>query len=629
MPLSTGLFQTRLFRSLTATALLSSTVLLASPPSAQAGCGCTKAPPAPAQVRPHATFAGTEVTLFASKLKAGRNYTITFTSGITGESASLQAEAVSRRDLADGAFKPQLNVALPELPLGPTSVQVRRGNSQNVILDVDDSALTVVPQPFSLPGEAGHAELANFQAAVSRDGTVYLSLDLTGLHHPRTFRTQAQGYPLRFTHDDVIFYNVQGFVMQLLEEGMPGLFAVSAASGMDGDILQYSRHEFNTYFLQHGEVQPHPVDETDENWHADGTPHINHNHLVVAIAATLEGGSLPVPGATPAFDLLLDSHTLFHYGLVGDTAIQMNSKTKTYAYDSRQGPYVPDSAFSGGDIRSNGMITLTDQAKVDGDATGFAFNLSGSAHITGEPMVTDQVIEPLLVDIPKAMDNLGSVALSGLDSLTLVGPASYQVADLALSGQSQLIIDNTVGPVTLYVTGAVLVTDEAVITAADPDPEKFALYVMGPGPVALENKSNFYGVLYAPESLVTINSKADFFGAFVGYEVILHDQAKVYYDIALRGEHDHDTDATSDMDIVQLTKAEYKKNGKLTVLATSTATSDANLTVTIAGFGDNIPMTYKPDSGRYEYKTTTDINLDGADISVVSDFGDSASTVIQ
>jgi hypothetical protein len=31
----------------------------------------------------------------------------------------------------------------------------------------------------------------------------------------------------------VIFYDVQGFVMQLLEEGMTGLFAINAASGLN------------------------------------------------------------------------------------------------------------------------------------------------------------------------------------------------------------------------------------------------------------------------------------------------------------------------------------------------------------------------------------------------------------
>ena len=40
-------------------------------------------------------------------------------------------------------------------------------------------------------------------------------------------------------------------------------------------------------------------------------------------------------------------------------------------------------------------------------------------------------------------------------------------------------------------------------------------------------------------------------------------------------------------------------------------------------------MTYKANKGRYQYNITTDVNLDGATISVVSDFGGSASTVIQ
>lgn len=49
-------------------AALLSAVCLQAPPLAQAGCGCDKAPPAPAAVRPHATYAGMDITLFDASL---------------------------------------------------------------------------------------------------------------------------------------------------------------------------------------------------------------------------------------------------------------------------------------------------------------------------------------------------------------------------------------------------------------------------------------------------------------------------------------------------------------------------------------------------------------------------------
>ena len=106
-------------------------------------------------------------------------------------------------------------------------------------------------------------------------------------------------HPLRFTNDDVVFYNIQGVMMQLLAEGMPGLYALEAADGTpDSDLLQYSRHEFNTHFLRHAERKTHGVDASDPNWHQDGSRHIDHDHLIVAITEMLDDGSTPVAGAT-------------------------------------------------------------------------------------------------------------------------------------------------------------------------------------------------------------------------------------------------------------------------------------------------------------------------------------------
>jgi hypothetical protein len=112
---------------------------------------------------------------------------------------------------------------------------------------------------------------------VDRDGVVYVSLDVSGITLPEIFEAQALGYPLRFTNQDVVFDNIQGFLMQRLVSpagyaatkgktaplqgnvvAMPGMFVYPepAASG-NSDKLHYSRHEFVTYFLQHEERLPH------------------------------------------------------------------------------------------------------------------------------------------------------------------------------------------------------------------------------------------------------------------------------------------------------------------------------------------------------------------------------------
>jgi hypothetical protein len=44
----------------------------------------------------------------------------------------------------------------------------------------------------------------------------------------------------------------------------------------------------------------------------DGTRHVDHDHIVVALRGTLEDGSAPAPGATPPFDLLIASQPESH-----------------------------------------------------------------------------------------------------------------------------------------------------------------------------------------------------------------------------------------------------------------------------------------------------------------------------
>jgi hypothetical protein len=45
------------------------------------------------------------------------------------------------------------------------------------------------------------------------------------------------------------------------------------------------------------------LDPTDPMWHLDGSRHIDHDNLVIAIHSQLKNGSYPAPGATKSFNL--------------------------------------------------------------------------------------------------------------------------------------------------------------------------------------------------------------------------------------------------------------------------------------------------------------------------------------
>jgi hypothetical protein len=507
---------------------------------ARAGCGCEKPPPPPAEVRPSVAYVGAPVTLFSPHFVAGQAYTVTFTPGVGGAAVRVEAVVTSGRDLGDGSVKPQLVVRLPALPLGPASISARRTGQAVRDVFIDDAAFTVAPPPLALAAEYGAWTVPGVRGAVGRDGIVYLALDLTRLTKPMVLEAQATSYPLRFTAEDVVFKNVQGFLMQLLVEGepnqrepVPGMFVLAERAGSpDSDVLHYSRHEFVTYFLQHGERQPHAVDPSDANWHLDGTRHIDHDHLVLAIAGHLPDGTIPRPGATPPFDLKVRLHSLFSQGLVGLSSVTVDSQSRTDSFDPATGL-----AASGGDVSTNGPVTVSAYGVVDGDAMGSSFRVWTTARITGDKVPLGRPMSLMGVKVPAGLPRLGSVSLWWSESARIAGPGSFQVAELVLGGRSTLYVDNSSGPVTLYVTGGVSISGNARILVSHPDPERFAIYVASKRPVTLAGSttSAFYGVLYAPTSSVRISGTTHLFGAFVGGTMSTAGAAQIHYYRPLRG----------------------------------------------------------------------------------------------
>lgn len=508
--------------------------------SAEAGCGCTKPPPVLAQFRPNATYAGTPITFFDARFIAGQRYTVRFASSRPpATSVDVNGTVVVRRDLADGVSKPQLQVLLPAMPIGPVSIQIRSPGMLTPFITIDDAQFTVTSAPLVVPATYGTQTLNNFQAAVGRDGTVYLALDVTNIQLPMVFEAQAVGYGLRFSAQDVLFHNAQGFLMQALVQGapnarepVPGMFILPSASTADSDILHYSRHEFSTYFLQHAERQPHAVDPTDGNWHLDGTYHVDHNHLILAISGRENSGNRPAPGATPSFTLVTKTYSLFYQGLVGASSVTMANNAQTNAFSPTSNTYT-----AAGDAYSNGAVTLNNWSVVNGNATGASFMVAPTAKITGSKTLGSPM-SFMAVKLPDGLPNLGSINLNWWqNAATITGPGSFQVKDIQLGGFSTLTIDNSKGPVTLYVTGTLSVLGNARILPVNSNPEWFAMYVTSALPVTLQGSSigKFYGVLYAPTSAVSISGNADFFGAFVGQSMFAGGSARIHYYRPLRG----------------------------------------------------------------------------------------------
>ena len=274
-----------------------------APRSADAGCGCDKPPPPRAAIRPFVGYVDQQVTLFDGRLQPGHRYDVLFESSEDGTSDWSRGRATMRRDLADGERRVQLRVSVAAVSLGPCRVSVWQDGE--MVFALTDYAFTVAAAPIALHDFAEGVTRDGYQTGIGRDGTMYVPVDVTRVDAATTFVGEMSGLPLRFGAGDVAMYNDQGFLMQLLQSGNDQLFRIAGGDLTRSDRLSYWRHEFATYKQDHRRRDTRAMDEDD--WHVDGTYHVDHDHIVVAIRGTMPDGAVPTPGATPAFRLSISS----------------------------------------------------------------------------------------------------------------------------------------------------------------------------------------------------------------------------------------------------------------------------------------------------------------------------------
>ncbi len=260
---------------------------------AEAGCGCAKPPPAAALVRPNFASPGDIITVFPPDNRSGE-YELR-----VGD-RKVKRNAVWKRDLADGTYKWQVAFPMPQAPMGPTMIEIK-GPGRDFRITKDD--FTVMQAPIVLEEGDGETIAKCYSAAVTTDHVVLIPLDISAIDDHMIFSGLGENYPLLFDASDVMIYNTQGFLMQLLTTpNAVGIYTIEDPGNPDSMELTYDRHEFNTYRQQHAHTGGYGLDPSDAAWHTDGTYHVDHNRLVLAIRGTVENQGLPPAGKTANFD---------------------------------------------------------------------------------------------------------------------------------------------------------------------------------------------------------------------------------------------------------------------------------------------------------------------------------------
>ncbi len=291
-------------RPLVCLAALASALLTAAPP-AQAGCGCDHPPPAWSLVMPPFGSPGRTLQIVADgfAFEAGGLYEVDF-----GGHHLVQVEA------GDGD---RLKVELPGgVPPGPVAIGIR-GPGVDVVYP--SALFTALPRARRIKERSGTFAARNYDAAIGADGTLYLALDVSKVLDPMQFTFALHGLGLHFAHDDVVIYNADGVDLTLFtlevedaterqwgsyygwtvesDAGLPSTYYVPKSID-SGDPLEvssvftYWRHEFHTYAGAHASGGSHELDAL--GFHPDGTVHIDHESLVIAIQGLERDASDPL-----------------------------------------------------------------------------------------------------------------------------------------------------------------------------------------------------------------------------------------------------------------------------------------------------------------------------------------------
>jgi len=281
----------RLALALSATATLGLATGLAAP--ASAGCGCDHPPPAWSVVMPPFAWAGQPVTLHAVDA-----------SFVVGEEYQVKFEGKKVKVVA--ARSDQLDVLVPSrLKPGPTKIEVKGDDFE---YKYEEALFTALPKPFKVTPRNAELRGKDVKMAVTLDGTILVPVDLSRVLDPMQFALQFEGLSLDFENEDVVLYNTQGVDLTVFtlavddaterqwgsyygwavedEAGLLGLryeskVEKSKKKSEQSDVFLYWRHEFHTYADAHAPGGSHEVDAS--GFHPDGTMHIDHDFLVIAI----------------------------------------------------------------------------------------------------------------------------------------------------------------------------------------------------------------------------------------------------------------------------------------------------------------------------------------------------------
>jgi Flp pilus assembly protein TadG len=249
--------------------------------------------------------------------------------------------------------------------------------------------------------------------------------------------------------------------------------------------------------------------------------------------------------------------------MVGIEWVKVDGNPGSDSYDSVEGPYDPATANPRGSVCSDGDVTVSGGAVVSGDATAGnnpatdEVTLNGGGTVEG---IIGNRIKPLnmppvdtsvvAVDndndaLPKdkvwrwdpernkwvkasPLDKAGDFTLNAGEVFDLP-PGDYYFRNMIINGGATL---NITGNTNIFITNDFTLAGGAFLNNNTMLASNLEFYMTG-GAANITSDTTFYGVVYAPNTSVTVNASAQFYGAIVGKTLSFSGSGLAHYDESL------------------------------------------------------------------------------------------------
>ena len=219
--------------------------------------------------------------------------------------------------------------------------------------------------------------------------------------------------------------------------------------------------------------------------------------------------------------------------LVGIGGVIMSSSAYTDSYNASKGAYSAATAGKNGSIASNGDITLSNTAKVNGDTRPGplkTLTIKDTASVTGSRLPLSASLSYPSVVLPAVgVTNLGDVTMSsGTQSMP---GGTYLIHNLNLSGTANI---TWTGPVTLYIQNSYTVKDNVVINTYQNNPKNRVINFLPTCTTATWSGTNScVGDLYAPDTNFTVSGSVHKFGRIIAKTINNSSSGGMHADDAL------------------------------------------------------------------------------------------------